>query len=298
MQTYRIVMAWLGPAAMAMLWPGAKVDAGSNPPPRLEREVQTLLKLEQDDGIDGLANRFDDQIRLFAYPVPGFSNGRKNAVITLEKAIGTKDGVTRRQTLRAGIAADGRHAFTFGYMTTEVPREQPRLAKYVAFWVRDRAAWHIVLFKRVPRSDGDVSGPLLPAMIPRKALSRRIVPAVRASLVAELVAREAEFSDTANARGLGAAFRAFGHPEAANTGGGPRFTLGPEAIAAELGDDIPPFTWAADGGAVVADSGDLGVTWGMLRRKGPVPVGRLAEIPFFTVWYRSSPAEPWRYIAE
>ena len=46
--------------------------------------------------------------------------------------------------------------------------------------------------------------------------------------------------------------------------------------------------------ALVASSGDLGVTVGYIRTKD----GSRPPVPFFTVWRRDSPASPWRYIAE
>ena len=82
------------------------------------------------------------------------------------------------------------------------------------------------------------------------------------------------------------------------TGGGADFTYGNEAIGAGFGNDPgSPLTWAPDG-VLVAGSGDLGITYGYLHRVGEVPPGRLARIPWFTVWRRVSPQVPWRYVAE
>jgi hypothetical protein len=36
----------------------------------------------------------------------------------------------------------------------------------------------------------------------------------------------------------------------------------------------------------------------LLLRNGSTPPGRLEKIPFFTIWHRNSPDEPWLYIAE
>ena len=47
---------------------------------------------------------------------------------------------------------------------------------------------------------------------------------------------------------------------------------------------------------IVAKTGDLGVSIGTIR---VTPAGGdTQEVPFFTVWKRAWPSEPWRYVAE
>lgn len=48
---------------------------------------------------------------------------------------------------------------------------------------------------------------------------------------------------------------------------------------------------------LVASSGDLGITFGMIRIKKPEPNGPKA-VPFFTIWRRDNSSGVWRYIAE
>ena len=48
----------------------------------------------------------------------------------------------------------------------------------------------------------------------------------------------------------------------------------------------------------VASSGDLGVSIGMIRPNDPPKAGEPVGFPFFTVWKREGPDQPWRYIAE
>jgi hypothetical protein len=51
--------------------------------------------------------------------------------------------------------------------------------------------------------------------------------------------------------------------------------------------------------AVVASSGDLGISFGYIRPHGAPPAGAPPQgQPFFTIWTRASPTAPWRYIAE
>lgn len=81
--------------------------------------------------------------------------------------------------------------------------------------------------------------------------------------------------------------------------GGPAvagFVMGSGAIGHAVSDgklDTPStVNWAPDR-VIVASSGDLGVTIGMIHRND-----KSASFPFFTVWRRATPNDPWRYIAE
>ena len=102
--------------------------------------------------------------------------------------------------------------------------------------------------------------------------------------------------------GIGPAFVKYGRPDAVHMGGpgSPGFVVGSEAIGRDVGGDTPPNTspveWNADR-VLVASSGDLGITFGMIRIKEPQPGGASA-IPFYTIWRRDGPGLPWRYIAE
>jgi hypothetical protein len=83
-----------------------------------------------------------------------------------------------------------------------------------------------------------------------------------------------------------------------NMGSGSDFTFGNTAIAAAVGaGNTTPITWGPDKGALVASSGDLGVTWGFIRPKAP-KADEPEAIPFFTVWRKAAPDQPWRYVAE
>ena len=85
-----------------------------------------------------------------------------------------------------------------------------------------------------------------------------------------------------------------------NVGGGADFTYGNVAIGQAQGGDAPapsPLRWAPDG-VIAASSGDLGITYGYLERNGPTPPGRLARIPWITIWRREKVGQPWLYVAE
>jgi hypothetical protein len=103
---------------------------------------------------------------------------------------------------------------------------------------------------------------------------------------------------------VGAAFAKLGDPDAINLGlpSKGHVVVGPAAIARSVAGDQPldaPSTivWGADT-ALVASSGDLGITFGVIRPKSPPPGQSGAGASFFTIWRRTSPAAPWRYVAE
>jgi hypothetical protein len=117
-----------------------------------------------------------------------------------------------------------------------------------------------------------------------------------------LVAAEKAFSDEAQRIGLGAAFATFGRPDAVNMGG-PKdigFVLGAEAIGRSVGQGAPTdrseVEWSADR-VLIASSGDLGITFGLIRFHQPRD-GQPPAVPFFTIWRRDDPSSRWRYIAE
>lgn len=247
---------------------------------------------------DAVSAMFDDDVVIFAVPVPGFARGRDSARATLSRAFGEAQSHTQWAPIRAGISADGQHGFTFGYMTTTDQNGQTHLAKYLSYWVRRPQGWRVVVFKRVPRPEGEISVEMMAPALPARIRAERGDNSQADRIRETLAQRERSFSDEAQRIGLGPAFAQFGSADAVNVGGGPTFVVGAEAIGAAQGAGPSPLRWAPDGGVIVAASGDLGVTWGLLRRNGPTPAGRMAEIPYFTIWRRSGPNDPWLYVAE
>src|SRR4029450_13723156 len=97
--------------------------------------------------------------------------------------------------------------------------------------------------------------------------------------------------------GLGVAFARYGRPDAVNMGGAndAAFVVEADAIGRMVSEGKPaePSTlvWAPDR-VMVASSGDLGVTIGMIRETAPGPNPNAPTVfPFFTVWQRASPAD-------
>jgi hypothetical protein len=243
----------------------------------------------------------DDVAMPIPGPPPGFARGKTRAVEALKANPDSAEGRLEWAPLRGGISADGEHGFTFGYMTltradgTKVP------IKYVAYWVKKPEGWRVAVYKRVvaeqPPASRDMMAPSLPAQL--------VAPTSDASIVARhktsLEAAERAFSDEAQKIGLGPAFAKHGRDDAVNVGPptSSTFVVSAAAIGKGMGSSTTsPLNWAADEGSVVASSGDLGVNFGFIRQNVPPPAGRPGAVPFITIWRRSSPSDPWRYIAE
>ena len=255
------------------------------------------------DGIVALTAMFAPNVIM---PVPGnrFAEGAVQASEALasnpDNARSTLDWVP----IRGGISADGQHGFTYGHMTmlkrdgTMVP------LKYLAYWINRPEGWRVAAYKRRPRPAGEVSMEMLPPIVPPRMQPASANTAEINMFQASLRDAEQAFSDSAQTMGVGPAFEFFGTPDAMNMGGPEtaEFVIGSEAIGREIGRDYPsggsPVHWSADR-VIVSSTGDLGVTFGMIRPNTPGATGPAPEgIPFFTVWRRATPSDPWRYIAE
>jgi len=141
--------------------------------------------------------------------------------------------------------------------------------------------------------------PVLPFLITKVPRDTAAITTLRH----DLMAAEKAFSDEAQQIGLGNAFSKFGRADAVNMGGpaSPVFVVGAPAIAQLVGGTdmkASPVTWSADT-AFVSSSGDLGITFGVIRRNNP-PAGTPAAPgnSFFTIWMRADSKSPWRYVAE
>ena len=113
---------------------------------------------------------------------------------------------------------------------------------------------------------------------------------------------ERAFSDESQTIGLGAAFAKYGSADALNLAGGSEagLVIGNDNIAKLVSAGQPAtastLNWAPDK-VIVASSGDLGVTIGMIHPNTPT-AGQPTSFPFFTIWRRADATAPWRYVAE
>jgi ketosteroid isomerase-like protein len=250
--------------------------------------------------VDALAAMFADDVTV---PAPGnvFVQGKAQAIEALKANPENLTARLRWTPIRAGVSADGLHGFTFGYMTaTRTDRSTVEL-KYLAYWVKGSDGWRVAAYRRRPRPAGEVSTEVMPPSLPPAMVPPTTDAAVLRQHADSLQAAEQAFSDEAQRIGIGPAFATYGRADAVNMGGpnSPGFIVGSEAIARDVAGDGPPDTspveWNADR-VLVASSGDLGITFGMIRIKEPQP-GQPKAVPFYTIW-RREPGQPWRYIAE
>lgn len=298
LMTIAVPLASLSPASMATS-ASAHQSAAEPAQAALDELIAADRRFGSNSGdpslVEAIGAMLEDEVMM---PLPGQCFARdKTAVLAALKANPANlDAKAQWAPVRGGISADGTHAFTYGFMTIRADGKPDRLAKYLAYWVKGPAGWRVAAYKRAGRPEGPVSTALRPAALPAAI---GVPPPDTQHHQASLIAAEKAFSDRAQQVGLGAAFREFGSADAMNMGAGADFTYGNDAIAAGMGPDtVSPLHWAADAGALVAPSGDLGVTFGHIRPNGPPPEGQPSEIPFFTIWRKASPEAPWRYVAE
>jgi len=206
--------------------------------------------------------------------------------------------------IRGGVSADGLHGFTFGYLAAEHPDGRLAHSKYMAYWVREPRGWRVAAWKRRPVGAAPLAAEPLPPSLPPHLLKATADGDVIARYYRSLVNAEAGFSSLAQRVGLSRAFTDMGSDDAVHMGGpdDPQFVVGAANIAKTVaplnGDQPATITWGADT-ALVSSSGDLGITFGVIRPKVPQdPNTPTPGAAFFTIWRRASPSAPWRYIAE
>ena len=251
----------------------------------------------------GLSAQFADEVVM---PVPGkgFAHGKAAAIAALAEHPDSADARIEWSPVRVGISADGRDGFTFGTMVLTRADDSEVPLKYLAYWRRGDDGWRVLAYKRSRRPADAVGAPAMmaPALPPRLVVAEPDA-ATRARHERSLDRAERAFSDDAQRIGLAAAFERHGRADAINLGGPDvdAFVVGNRAIGRAVSSGEPAtgssVAWAPDR-VIVADSGDLGVTIGMIRPHAQSADGRRTEIPFFTVWRRTSIDQPWRYIAE
>ena len=269
--------------------------------------VAELLSVDRELGtsasrmnvVDALSRAFADDIVLLSRG--RVFTGRDSAIASL-RAI--PENLSARLTwapLRGGISADARHGFTYGFMTMTRPDSTRTQLKYLAYWIRGAGNWKVAVYKRAPRPDGVVSTRELAPMVPERLVAATSDSSIVRRHAAELDAAERAFSDLAKTIGLGPAFTRNAAPDAMNMGGpqDTSFVFGPEAIGRGVGgESTAPSTisWGPER-VLVASSGDLGVTIGYIVSPG-TGTNAPARTPFFTVWRRATPSQPWRFVAE
>jgi ketosteroid isomerase-like protein len=238
-----------------------------------------------------------------AMPAPGgLVYGSQKAIEALKSNPANTGARMEWTPARVALSADGRHGFTAGFMTIHRADGSDASGKYLAYWEKQADGWKALAYKR------NVAKAAPPAIEVSYLLPKQIVAAKRDAGAIErdrksLANAERSFSADAQTMGLGAAFKKYGSAEAINLGGPDRlvFVRGNEQIAAMVGEGLAPnaspVKWWPEK-AIVAASGDFGVTIGYIVRNERGPDGRaLPGQPFFTIWQKDA-SGAWKYVAE
>ena len=261
-----LALALHGPVqgATPVMTPERAADALARRRPGLLDERAAPLPLA-----DGLAPMFAADV-IMPGPPANLYRGRDEVLAFLRAS---PDSAARASwtPIRAGVSADGQHGFTFGFMTLTHADGRLVPLKYMSYWVKGAQGWRVAGYKRARRPEGDVvddddgaapaggaGGPAHRGVAARRRCGRRSCA-------------ERAFSDEAQTIGLGPAFRKYGQALAVNMGGpaSASFVVGADAIGALVGGGAPPgapspVEWSTDV-ALVASSGDLGISFGFIR---------------------------------
>jgi ketosteroid isomerase-like protein len=238
-------------------------------------------------------------------PLPGgvFAEGRDSIISALKRNPVNSVASVTWTPVRGGISADGQQGFTLGYMTQRIPDSADVPMKYLSYWVKTPEGWRVAGYKRARRPPGEVSLAMMPPALP----ARMVAPSNDKTLVSryekEVGDAERGFSAESQTIGLPAAFAKHGSADAVHLGGpaAVSFVVGAEAIGNGMkdGDKVEPspVSWGADK-VIAASSGDLGITFGIIRANAPDAEGKRGAYSFFTIWRRASTGDRWLYVAE
>ena len=253
--------------------------------------------------IDALPPMFADEV-IVPQSAGTFAEGKAAVVEAMRKNPANVNGTVTWEPIRGGISADGMHGFTYGYMTSRGEGLPETPLKYMSYWVKKPEGWRVVAYKRAPRAAGEVSTAVMAPALPPKLVAPTTNEATIKAFSESLGNAEHSFSDESQKIGLGPAFEKYGSADAVNMGGpaSPAFVLGSAEIGKAVSGGGPPepspVSWSADKKVIVASSGDLGITLGVIRGNAPDANGNRAAFSFFTIWRRNSPTDRWLYVAE
>jgi ketosteroid isomerase-like protein len=253
------------------------------------------------DLISGLTAMFADDV-VIPNPPGQFAEGKAAVVAMLQANADNARSRTEWAPVRGGVSADAQHGFTVGFMTLQRPDGAKLALKYLAYWIRRPDGWRVVAYKRTRAGESSAPPTLMPPAVPAALVPASTDASATARHRNSLDEAERAFSNEAQSIGLGPAFAKFGSADAVNLGGptDAGLVVGADNIARTVSAGQPAtgstLSWAPDR-VIVASSGDLGVTIGMIHPNTPT-AGQASNFPFFTIWRRANPTAPWRYIAE
>jgi ketosteroid isomerase-like protein len=292
----RILIATAVLAAAAVASPKTAVDE------LLAADRAFAAASAKSDVVSGLSAMFADDV-VMPLPSAQFAEGKAAASAALAANADNAKSRIEWTPVRGGVSADLQHGFTLGFMTLHRPDGGETPLKYLAYWVKKPAGWRVAVYKRNRAAGPAPSLEPLPPIVPAHEVAPSRDAAAIARHKASLDEAERSFSRDARTIGLGAAFARYGAADAVHLGPASEAGLrvGVDKVArgvagADPLDKPSTITWGPDK-SIVASSGDLGVTIGMIRSDAPA-AGQPPAFPFFTIWRRPTPDSPWRYIAE
>ncbi|MBC8086393.1 MAG: hypothetical protein H7Z40_03950, partial [Phycisphaerae bacterium] len=56
--------------------------------------------------------------------------------------------------IQGDVSADGKVGYTLGYLTLKLPDGKETPGKYVSYWVKEKGAWRVLVYKRAGRAAG------------------------------------------------------------------------------------------------------------------------------------------------
>lgn len=225
----------------------------------------------------------------------GNAIGRDAVLAVFRENPSYKEGKVSWAPIRGGISADGMQGFTYGFLSLTGGDPARRERKYLAYWVKQPEGWRVVAYRQQVRQAGEVSRAMIAPSLPAFTADPTDDPKVIAGHNISVAAAEKAFSDRAQVVGLKTAFREYGRPDAMNMYGGAGFAYGLDAVVAGFKEGDPTTIHWSTERSFAASSGDLAVSIGTIKPNDPKDG---AGFPFFTVWRRDGPDQPWRYIAE
>ena len=252
------------------------------------------------DLITGISAMFTSDV---AMPAPGgYAYGSQNAIDALKANPANVGAKAAWSPARVAISRDGFHGFTAGFMTITRADGSIAPAKYLAYWIKQKDGWRVAVYKRTIAKavPADIKTTYL---LPQAIMVSMMVPERAEKDREGLMNAEKSFAAEAQQIGLGPAFKKFGSPDAINLGGpnADTFFWGNEQISTSVGQNEAStgssVNWGPDK-AIVATSGDFGITLGYITRNAPGPDGKTPPpSPFFTIWKKDA-SGVWKYIAE
>ncbi len=120
----------------------------------------------QTDLVSGLTAMFAADVVM---PIPGgrFATGVGEVADALRQSPDSSGARIEWSPIGGGISSDGRHGFTFGYMTLRRTDSTIGL-KYLSYWLKGTEGWRVAVYRRTRRAEGAVSPDSMAPVLPER----------------------------------------------------------------------------------------------------------------------------------